>query len=226
MRLKYLAHSGFLVECATCYYLFDYYQGELPALNKDKPIVVFASHHHSDHYNPQIFALLKDYGFKDISAVLAKDISPKKYPADIPIIKAYAHHCYQLKYATVETLLSTDSGVAFLLTTDEGVIYHAGDLNDWIIPEKGEKYNKQMTGSFRHEINLLKERHIDCAFLPLDPHLGEYYANGVLYFLKVVKPLHFYPMHYWQDEQIIKHFCEQYPTYDDILINPHHELTI
>ena len=28
-------------------------------------------------------------------------------------------------------LLSNDSGVAFIVKTKEGTIYHAGDLNDW-----------------------------------------------------------------------------------------------
>ncbi len=226
MRLKYIFHSGFLVECSNCFYLFDYYQGNLPPLNPDKPLVVLASHHHKDHYNPHVFNLLKQAGCKNVSAVLAKDISPKHYPPETSVLKAYAHQCYQLEYAKLETLLSTDSGVAFLLTTDEGVIYHAGDLNAWLLPQKDEKYNKQMTGSFRHEVDLLKGRHIDCACLPLDPHLGEYYADGSLYFLQTVKPAHFYPMHYWQDEAVTGTFLRQYPAYRDIMVNPQEELII
>lgn len=226
MRIKHIFHSGFLAECANCYYLFDYYQGTLPPLNPDKPLVVMVSHRHEDHYNPQMFDILKQSGLKDIIAVLAKDISPKNYPPDIPVIKAYSHHRYQLEYACLETLLSTDSGVAFLLTTNEGTLYHAGDLNDWQWPEKGETYNKQMTGSYRHEIDLLKDRRIDCAFLPLDPHLGENYAKGILYFLEKIKPAHFYPMHFWQNKEIINTFLAQYPTYREIIINPQEELIL
>ena len=39
---------------------------------------------------------------------------------------------YNLDNGTqVDTLLSNDSGVAFIVKTKEGTIYHAGDLNDW-----------------------------------------------------------------------------------------------
>ena len=54
MQITYIYHSGFLVETAECYYLFDYYKGTLPPLKSDKPILVFASHSHGDHYNKEI----------------------------------------------------------------------------------------------------------------------------------------------------------------------------
>ena len=169
MHIQYLAHSGFFIECADCIYIFDYYQGALPQLSADKPVAVFASHSHRDHYNPEIFTLLKNNGAKNITAVLAKDIKSHHYPPNIPVIKTYAHQSYRVGSAQIDTLLSTDSGVAFVLHTNEGTVYHAGDLNDWQWPEKGAQYNKQMTGSYRHEINLLKNVPIDCAFLPLPP---------------------------------------------------------
>ena len=34
--------------------LFDYYQGELH-LKQEKPLYVFVSHNHYDHYNPEIY---------------------------------------------------------------------------------------------------------------------------------------------------------------------------
>ena len=58
MNITYINHSGFLVESADCYYLFDYFKGSLPILKTEKPILVFASHNHQDHYNPEVFKLL------------------------------------------------------------------------------------------------------------------------------------------------------------------------
>lgn len=136
MHIQYLAHSGFFIECADCIYIFDYYQGALPQLSADKPVAVFASHSHRDHYNPEIFTLLKNNGAKNITAVLAKDIKSHHYPPNIPVIKAYAHQSYRVGSAQIDTLLSTDSGVAFVLHTNEGTVYHAGDLNDWQGPGK------------------------------------------------------------------------------------------
>ena len=214
MKITYIYHSGFLIETNACYYLFDYYKGALPPLQTDKPILVFASHSHQDHYNPQIFEILKTMGMASITAILAKDISPKKYPKDVEVIKATFHQTYELPCnTTLDTLLSTDAGVAFLLHCPEGTIYHAGDLNDWIWEGETEQYNKQMTGSYRHEINLIKDKKIDIAFLPLDPRQEKHYANGILYFLKKVTVAKVYPMHYWEKPEIIKQFIEEYPEY-------------
>lgn len=61
MKITYINHSGFLLEWEHCYWLFDYYQGEIPRMNPEKTIFVFSSHSHSDHFNPQVFALARLY---------------------------------------------------------------------------------------------------------------------------------------------------------------------
>ena len=50
MNVTYIHHSGFLIETESCYYLIDYFQGSIPALNPSKPVIVLASHKHHDHY--------------------------------------------------------------------------------------------------------------------------------------------------------------------------------
>ena len=82
MQITRIFHSGFLVETAKRYFIFDYYKGELPKLNPDKPVYVFASHGHQDHYEPKVFELLKQQGIVPKLAILAKDIKEKKY-ADV-----------------------------------------------------------------------------------------------------------------------------------------------
>ena len=57
MRITFLYHSAFLVELKTCTLLFDWYGGTLPDFDRSKPLYVFASHHHGDHYSPEIFSL-------------------------------------------------------------------------------------------------------------------------------------------------------------------------
>ena len=89
-------HSGFLVETAKRYFIFDYYKGELPKLNPDKPVYVFASHGHQDHYEPKVFELLKQQGIVPKLAILAKDIKEKKYPDGIPVLKAGFHAHYEI----------------------------------------------------------------------------------------------------------------------------------
>ena len=41
MKITYINHSGFLIETRDCYYIFDYYKGELPYLDKEKEVIVF-----------------------------------------------------------------------------------------------------------------------------------------------------------------------------------------
>ena len=55
MKVTYLDHSGFLLELKDRYFIFDYYKGELPPLDRKKEVLVFCSHAHRDHYNPKIF---------------------------------------------------------------------------------------------------------------------------------------------------------------------------
>lgn len=220
MKITYIYHSGFLVETTKCYYLFDYYRGTLPPLNTRKPVLVFASHKHPDHYNPEIFPLLQKQGLQDITAILSKDIPQHMYPDDISCHRVTFHQEYQLPCDTrLETLLSTDQGVAFVLHCTEGIIYHAGDLNDWVWNGETERYNRQMSGSYHHEIDLLQHLPIDVAFLPLDPRQEGDYANGILYFLKKIKVKQVFPMHYWEQPKIISDFLGEHPEYKEIVQN-------
>ena len=60
MRATFLDHSGFLVELPGVTLLFDWWKGELPALRPGVPLLVFSSHRHEDHFNPEIFRLNAD----------------------------------------------------------------------------------------------------------------------------------------------------------------------
>lgn len=182
MKITYINHSGFLVETENCYYVFDYYKGEMPRLDKSKEAIVFCSHFHQDHFNPKIFKILDDMGV-NYQAVLAKDIGKKKYPAGVKVTTAYHDQTYILDNGTqVSTLLSTDSGVAFIVKTSDGLIYHAGDLNDWHWEGESEDDNRHMASMYRAEIDKIKGAHFDAAFVPLDPRQEEHYADGMLYF--------------------------------------------
>lgn len=219
MQVTYIDHSGFMVESGSCYYIFDYYKGELPKLDKDKEVIVFCSHFHQDHFNPQIFQILKDMGL-NYQAVLAKDINKRKYPTGVKITTAYHDESYTLDNGTqVSTLLSTDSGVAFIVKTKDSTIYHAGDLNDWYWEGEPDADNRQMTSRYRAEIDKLKGIHFDAAFVPLDPRQEDHYADGMIYFLEKVECEAVFPMHYWDDPKVIDRFIEEYPKYKSRIRN-------
>lgn len=222
MQITYIHHSGFLVETADSYYIFDYWKGGLPALNPDKPVVVFSSHAHMDHYEPKIFDLLRAQGMKDIYAVLGKDIPKENYPEGIECLRTLAHKTFTLPHGEeLYTLQSTDAGVAFLLTTNEGVIYHAGDLNDWVWEGEPEESNRHMTAFYRRELARIAGRHIDVAFVPLDGRQEELCWNGLAGFLEIVPDVRtVYPMHYWGKAELIDRFVEKYPQYRSVVRSP------
>ena len=57
MEIKFIAHSGFLVRLPSADLLFDYFRGELPEPEPGKPMFVFVSHAHADHFSKEIFSL-------------------------------------------------------------------------------------------------------------------------------------------------------------------------
>ena len=122
MKVTYLYHSGFAIEDEQALYVFDYYKGELPVIAKEKQMYVFVSHRHKDHYNSEIFDWEKEH--PNILYILSDDVEAESAPNRIFVKPEQKIRTGELK---VETLRSTDEGVAFLVTCKDKRIYHAGD---------------------------------------------------------------------------------------------------
>ena len=215
MKVTYIHHSCFLAETDRFYYLFDYEKGILPEMDGQKPIFVLSSHGHGDHYSPKIFPLLEKAGMRHVTAVLSDDITP---PIGVETLTVSPGQEYTLgEELTLTTFRSTDLGVAFLVEDEENLLYHAGDLNDWVWEGEPEAWNAQMTADYRRQIRLLGEalgqRSVDAAFVVLDPRQEQDYARGMCYFLENIPANTVYPMHYWDDPGIIETFLREYPHY-------------
>ena len=115
------------------------------------------------------------------------------------------------------TFRSTDLGVAFLIEDQNELIYHAGDLNDWVWDDESDAYNEQMTLDYRKQIRLLADslhhRQIDVAFVVLDPRQEKDYDRGLCFFLEHIPAKQVYPMHYWGDPSVIDTFLKDHPEY-------------
>lgn len=227
MRITYIDHSGFLVETGTANFIFDYYKGEIPPLDVEIPLVVFASHKHPDHYNPVIFDWMNRY--RNVTFILDKDCGIKWKlreceKSGIPLgehlvrVKRDSNLTIPLangKDMELRTLRSTDEGVAFLIRYEGKTIYHAGDLNDWIWKEESDSYNMNMEKSYRREMEKLSDMVIDVAFVPMDPRQKEKMYRGMEIFLQHARPAKVFPMHFWGKYSIIQKFCEIHPEYAD-----------
>ena len=221
IRATFIAHSGFLVELDGVSLLFDWWKGELPGISPEKPLLVFASHRHQDHFKPEIFAL--DDGARDVRFLLGKGIqlSSRNLKA-WGVSPAAAEKCRVLKGGetvsplpgvTVETLPSTDEGVAFLVTAGKTVVYHAGDLNWWHWEGEDPAWNRNMEVDFKRYLEPLRGRKIDLAMVPLDSRLGEPGFWGPKYFLDLTNTAHMLPMHQWEDFAFTEKFLSAHPEY-------------
>lgn len=222
MRVTFIGHSGFLAETEDAALLFDWWKGPLPEIALGLPLYVFASHRHEDHFNPKIFAL--DDGTREIAYILGHDI--RLTPRNLDrwgISTQTAEKCYRLKggqacklpHAGIEALNSTDEGAAFLVTSGERTIFHAGDLNWWHWDGEDKSWNNNMAANFRKYTEPLRDRAIDLAMLPLDPRLKEWGYWGPEYFLELADIKKFLPMHQWNDFSFTEKFLEAHPECAD-----------
>ncbi|MGL4911041.1 MAG: MBL fold metallo-hydrolase, partial [Romboutsia sp.] len=199
MKITYIHHSSFSVELDTCTLLFDYFKGDLPKFNKDKKLYVFSSHQHYDHFDPIIFSLEKEY--ENVTYILSDDITVNESKNTV-FVKPNSR--LKIDNLNIQTLESTDLGVAFIVSVDGKNIYHAGDLNWWHWEgELSDEENEQMGERYKKEINKIKNMNFDVAFIPLDSRQGVQYYLGFDTFMKNTNTKNAFPIHFWRTYRII-----------------------
>ena len=210
LKVQYIYHSCFLVETENTILIFDYFKGRLPDLDDRKKIYVFASHKHNDHLSFDIFRWSEKY--RNITYILSKDIKMNENymnRKEIPVqIRSQIYYIGKEETSLfdkvkVETLTSTDEGVAFLVTVDGKSIYHAGDLNWWSWIGETEEEAIDRERRFIREMEKIQGRSFDIAFVPLDPRQEERFFWGFDYFMRVTETKIAFPMHCWGDYSII-----------------------
>lgn len=210
MKIYYVYHSCFIVETDTSFFLFDYFKSKKDAeadfnfdellksiINSAKPLYVFASHSHHDHFNQNILSLTKEKS--NTSYILSSDI--KLYNSIENIYVAEQNTENKINNLTINTFGSTDEGVSFLIYDEGTYIFHAGDLNWWKWPDDTEEEEKEMENAFKSIVeDILKmNAKIDVAFFPVDGRLEQNYKCGGEYFIEKLNPEVFIPMHFWDN---------------------------
>lgn len=228
MKVTFIHHSCFAVELTDTVLVFDYFEGDrvngftfsgiLPQFAPEKSIYFLASHKHQDHFDMNILKLAEVY--PDIHFVLSKDakmsphfMSKHGIPDKARELVTYVipDKKYKIGEIEVETLRSTDAGVAFLVSAEGKRIYHAGDLHNWKFEGAGELINGKMERGYRYALKHLEKQHLNLAFVVLDPRLGEHTNLGFVYFMKHIEADYVFPMHMWQDYSVIakyKQLCD------------------
>jgi len=227
-KIYYIMHSCFLVELSDRYLLFDYfdknvigdvvqYHGSLPQLDADKYLYVFASHSHKDHW--WLECLRWADSRDNIKFILSKDIRlGRNYLTrngfDLSIKDKIQFVTSMKKYKVddmeIETLRSTDAGVAFAIKVGDKSFYHAGDLNWWNAEGRGELFGEVYGREYKRALKAIINRHFDAAFVVLDSRMGEDgYFLGMEYFVQKIECDNIFPMHTWGDYKWIKRFKER-----------------
>lgn len=240
MKIIFIHHSCFAVELERTVLVFDYFQGNrvegysftgvLPRFGPEKDIFFFASHKHRDHFDMDILKLAEFY--PHIHYVISKDAKMSPHFVEkhgltqgaehITYVDADKHYVLPCsgggqqagasgQEVQVDTLRSTDAGVAFVVTAEGHTLYHAGDLHDWKFEGVGELINGKMERDYKRQLRKLEKYRIDVAFVVLDPRLGAYTNRGLSLFMQSVGADVIFPMHMWQDYSVIgayKKLCD------------------
>jgi len=134
MNLTYIFHSGFVLETERCVLVFDYWMdpaGVMPGvLASAKPMYVFSSHFHEDHFTRKIFDWQE--GKDKITYILSKDILKRRRASqDEAQVWLSKGGTWQDENIRVTATGSNDSGVSWIVEVENRRIFHAGDLCNW-----------------------------------------------------------------------------------------------
>lgn len=231
IKITFTGHSGFIVDAEEAILAFDVINDA--ALSEvsfgEKPLFVFSSHAHSDHYTPKIFTWFGgEYGECPTEFFLGDDEEVKfsRVPNSDSIHFMKGGETADIKGVKIETLSSTDAGVAFIVTVNEKTIFHAGDLVWWdwtqdggvYDPEEARKETEETARDFKEKIKPLVGRHIDFAMIPLDPRLGGTMDWTIEEFDRIADIDLIAPMHQWEDYKSTNAFIKNHPEIEKKII--------
>lgn len=210
LTLTYLKHSGFMLELSAAVLIFDCYADPSGAVadrlgRTDKPAVYFVTHWHADHWNAGILASAADDPGR-VTYVIDRDtarahLTPAQRAgirlietADGARLAADVLRVPGLR--SVSVFGSNDEGVSYVVDTADGLIYHAGDLNDW---DWQDADSPRMQAYYRSELDKIAAacagRVFDLAMVPVDLRLGDRAFSGAEIFAASLPVTHLVPMH-------------------------------
>ncbi len=225
MKITYIHHSTFCVEIDGKALVFDFYNGKglpgceyhgkLPEYPQEMPIYVFASHSHRDHFNTEVLGWSRHY--PNIRYIFAREVKRKLGNSVLKRLGVGAEIKDRITYVrpgekygigdlSVETFLSTDSGVAFLVGVSGKAVYHAGDLNWWRWEGETEAFNRHQEEVYKRQIGLLADRKLDVSFVVVDPRQERDKFLGIDYFLSHVNSRYVVPMHLWKQYDLVREY--------------------
>ena len=216
MKIRYIYHSCFFIETAKDFLMFDYFKHRSDKRDFDfdkmlndafispKPLYVFSSHSHQDHFNYDILSWINKK--PNTFYILSSDIKIYNRLDNLYIVRPGDE--LALNDMKLNIFGSTDLGVSFLVNIEGLNIFHAGDLNWWKWPDDTPEEEKSMEDAFKKIVSDIANQgaKIDLAFFPVDRRLEQNYSCGGRYFIEQLRPKLFVPMHFWDDYETTTDF--------------------
>ncbi|SCW50743.1 hypothetical protein SAMN02910456_01495 [Ruminococcaceae bacterium YRB3002] len=154
VKCYYGGQSGFIIETVNETLVFDWYRAGIPELDAHKPVYIFVSHIHGDHFDRRIFGLRGKYNVRGVYLGLRNTPGEIKWRSSMPQEwKEFITFCggeqhRDTDFGWVKSLTSTDLGVAFIVKAGGHTFYHAGDLF-WMADMTFRNYLKKFEKSYR-----------------------------------------------------------------------------
>lgn len=202
-RITYIHHNCFVLAADTRTFLFDCPgDGHLPRGSRGyirdaiagTDLMVFVSHGHDDHLNRDLSGITASAA--SVSFVLSDDIEemhPEVVPNNGPVRFVEPDETYAFAGLHIETLMSNDLGVAFLVSDGPFRFYYGGDLAEWIWETASPKEAEFTASYYRESLNRVRQFGPHVAFSNVDGRLANL-AGGVEA-CQIIKPKVFVPMH-------------------------------
>ena len=193
-EIRFLHHSGFIVELEKHIFVFDYYldpENQWEKIEHEgKKVYFFVSHMHGDHFNPSIrrFENQVSAYFIHSDCVLEAGNPDCIHPLRV------GDTCEEGDIS-VHMYGSTDAGGSFMVQAEGMTIYHAGDLNWWHWAGERDRENRTARDDFFRELGNIKESHVDIAFIPVDARQQVAREWGVKQYLSHFDASLLVPMH-------------------------------
>lgn len=187
ITITYVHHNCFVLHAPDRVYLFDYpaaaHRGaEAAELVRravaGRDLTVFISHGHEDHLGDDLDEVTVQAA--TVRTVLSDDVPdmrPEAVPARGEVHVVEPDERYSLGPLRVQTLMSNDLGVAYLVE-DRGLrFYYGGDLAEWIWPGTPPREAEFTRAFFRAAMERVRAFRPHVAFSNTDPRL-EHLAGG------------------------------------------------
>lgn len=215
IRVVYIQHNCFIVRTPDRTYLFDYPGDEhLPDGASElvretvvgADLAVFISHGHEDHLHDDLASVTAGAG--RVRYVLSDDIKemrPEAIPENGEILIVEPDEIYTWGNMAVETLMSNDLGVAFLVEDGGFRFYFGGDLAKWIWKSASPREAARTASFFRRAMDKVRAFRPHMAFSNVDRRLDNLAGGAEAY--RDCGARVFVPMHCFGDTDWLPEFA-------------------